>query len=129
MSSQEVPCFPVAHEMMHLAGGHRRARAHLTCVLDQVALNDRVCGKSIKGLHGTGLAPLTSLPLRISADRLADVCLAGGVWANGLLVDLVMPGLAARGLRVHLPRRVPPGDGGLCLGQALVAGSVPAEVS
>ena len=62
-------------------------------------------------------------------ERLADVCLAGGVWANGLLVDLVMPGLAARGLRVHLPRRVPPGDGGLCLGQALVAGSVPAEVS
>jgi hypothetical protein len=45
MSSQEVPCFPVADETMHLAGDHPRARAHLTCVLDQVALNDRVCGE------------------------------------------------------------------------------------
>ena len=45
MSSQEAPCFPVADETMHLAGGHPRARVHLTCVLDQVALNDRVCGE------------------------------------------------------------------------------------
>ncbi len=59
-----------------------------------------------------------------SREGLIDVCLAGGVWANGLLVDLVVPALAGRGLRVHLARAVPPGDGGLALGQALVAGSV-----
>jgi len=75
-TSRNSPCFPIADEMMHLAGGHPRARAHLTCVLDQVTLNDRLCGKSIKGLLGTGAAPLTSPPLRISADRPADACLA-----------------------------------------------------
>jgi hypothetical protein len=37
--------FPVADEMRHLAGGHPRARAHLTCVLDRLTLNDCVCGE------------------------------------------------------------------------------------
>jgi len=50
-----------------------------------------------------------------------DVCLAGGVFANGLLLDRIAVGFEGRGLRVHIPRSVPPGDGGLALGQVLVA--------
>lgn len=82
------------------------------------------------GFHAALADAITEVTCSL-ADRegLTDVCLAGGVWANGLLVDLVAPVLGARGLRAHLARRVPPGDGGLCLGQALVAGSVPVEVS
>jgi hydrogenase maturation protein HypF len=64
-----------------------------------------------------------------SREGITDVCLAGGVWANGLLVELVAPALVGRGLHVYLPSAVPPGDGGLALGQALVAGSVSAGVS
>ena len=67
--------------------------------------------------------------LLAARDDLTDICLAGGVWANGLLVELVAPALVDRGLRAHLAQAVPPGDGGLALGQALVAGSVSSEVS
>jgi hydrogenase maturation protein HypF len=56
-----------------------------------------------------------------SLHGVADVCLGGGVFANGLLTDAVHAGFGARGLRVHLARAVPPGDGGLALGQVLVA--------
>ena len=52
---------------------------------------------------------------------LDDVCLAGGVFANDLLLDDVATELTARGRRVHHARAVPPGDGGLALGQVLVA--------
>ena len=56
-----------------------------------------------------------------SSRRIEHVCLAGGVWANDLLADRVHDGLDRLGLVVHLPRAVPPGDGGLALGQAVVA--------
>lgn len=58
---QEVPCFPVADEVMHLAGGSSRARAYLTSLRDQVTSSDCVCGEEIKGLLGNGVAPLISL--------------------------------------------------------------------
>lgn len=51
------------------------------------------------------------------------VCLSGGVFQNKLLTELVVQGLEQTGLRSFLQRRVPPNDGGLSLGQAMVAAS------
>jgi hydrogenase maturation protein HypF len=45
--------------------------------------------------------------------------LCGGCFANERLVRETVKRLA--GLQVFLPRQVPPGDGGLALGQAVVA--------
>ncbi len=82
------------------------------------------------GFHAALARSVTEVVATLAArEDLADICLAGGVWANGVLVDLVAPALTERGLRVHLAQTVPSGDGGLCLGQALVAGSVASEVS
>lgn len=50
------------------------------------------------------------------------IALSGGVFMNRILNDLLVPELEARGLTVLRHRQVPPGDGGLALGQAVVAG-------
>jgi hydrogenase maturation protein HypF len=49
------------------------------------------------------------------------VTLSGGVFLNALLTREVQARLAGEGFRVFRHRRVPPGDGGLSLGQLAVA--------
>lgn len=79
-------------------------------------------GEVAAGFHVALADALVAAAGAVAASRRLDhVCLAGGVWANGLLVDRVHDGLDRLGLAVHLPRAVPPGDGGLALGQAVVA--------
>ncbi|MGB9605743.1 MAG: carbamoyltransferase HypF, partial [Bryobacteraceae bacterium] len=58
------------------------------------------------------------------ADRagVGDVCLSGGVFQNGYLVERAAALLEARGYRVWTHQRVPPNDGGIALGQAVLAG-------
>ena len=50
------------------------------------------------------------------------VVLSGGVFQNKLLTEQVYDLLTARGFQVFTHRLVPPNDGGLALGQALIAG-------
>ena len=49
--------------------------------------------------------------------------LGGGVFQNDLLTTALVSRLTAEGLRVFLPREVPVGDGGIALGQVVVAGA------
>jgi len=49
------------------------------------------------------------------------VVLAGGVFANRRLLERTRALLESRGLRVLVPERLPPGDGGISYGQAAVA--------
>lgn len=55
-------------------------------------------------------------------EGVRPVVLAGGCFANARLTESLLARLS--GVAVHLPRRVPPGDGGLALGQAVVAAAV-----
>jgi len=55
------------------------------------------------------------------AHATATVVLSGGVFQNALLLDRTSASLAAEGLRVLVPRRLPPNDGGISYGQAAVA--------
>jgi hydrogenase maturation protein HypF len=50
-----------------------------------------------------------------------SVVLTGGCFQNARLVGRAKERLAARGFDVHAPRSFPPNDGGISLGQALVA--------
>jgi hydrogenase maturation protein HypF len=47
--------------------------------------------------------------------------LSGGVFQNRLLLDRTVDRLAETGLRVLVPERLPPNDGGISFGQAAVA--------
>lgn len=49
------------------------------------------------------------------------VALSGGCLANARLSESILRELSGWGLEVVKPRRIPPGDGGLALGQAVVA--------
>lgn len=71
-----------------------------------------------QGLAG---AVVTAAARVATATDLSTVALSGGVFTNRLLLDAVAGGLRRRRLRVLTHRRVPAGDGGISLGQAVVA--------
>ena len=52
------------------------------------------------------------------------VVLSGGVFQNALLLERTSAALAAQGLRVLVPLRLPPNDGGISYGQAAVAAAL-----
>ena len=53
---------------------------------------------------------------------LEAVALSGGVWQNMLLLERTVKKLRGAGFVVYLHRQVPANDGGLSLGQAVIAG-------
>lgn len=70
--------------------------------------------------HGTlaeGLAALAAA----RAPGARRIAVTGGCAVNRPLVETLIAALARHGIEVLLPRAAPPGDGGLALGQALIA--------
>ncbi|MCC6124418.1 MAG: carbamoyltransferase HypF [Pirellulales bacterium] len=53
---------------------------------------------------------------------LQQIVLSGGCFQNALLLRRTFSRLTEAGYRVFLPQQVPPGDGGIALGQILIAG-------
>jgi hydrogenase maturation protein HypF len=59
---------------------------------------------------------------RVRAKRgLNEVALSGGLWQNQILFNLVREGLEQEEFIVYVHQRVPTNDGGLALGQAVIA--------
>jgi hydrogenase maturation protein HypF len=92
-----------------------------------------IVGELVRGLpaevlaarfHNT-LVAATSAAVRLTADAhgAMPVVLSGGCFQNRRLAEGVAAELASR-FEVHLHERVPPGDGGIALGQAAVAAAV-----
>ncbi|MFG1948189.1 carbamoyltransferase HypF [Nonomuraea sp. NPDC048826] len=70
-----------------------------------------------------GLAGAVVRAVRILAERtgLRTAALSGGVFQNTVLLEAVVSGLELERFEVLTHSRVPPGDGGVALGQAVVA--------
>ena len=68
--------------------------------------------------HETLAALAEDVAARVGASR---VVLTGGCFQNARLTRRAAERLERRGLRVHVPRAFPPNDGGISLGQVLVA--------
>ncbi len=72
--------------------------------------------------HNTLAHAITQVCADIAnSDGIRRVCLSGGTFQNFHLVGLAAELLRKAGLEVYLHARVPPNDGGLCLGQAVIA--------
>ncbi len=57
-------------------------------------------------------------------EHVTHVCLSGGVFQNMLLLGQTMDLLEGSGLTVHTHHQVPANDGGLALGQAVIAATI-----
>ncbi|MBL9089521.1 MAG: carbamoyltransferase HypF [Planctomycetia bacterium] len=90
--------------------------------LVEALLDDRRRGAPVAimaaKIHATLAEALVTLARQLAAPRLA---LTGGCWQNVRLLAATRARLAAAGIEAVVHRRVPPGDGGLALGQAAVA--------
>ncbi len=72
--------------------------------------------------HNTVAAATAQACLRVASDRgAALVVLGGGVFANRRLLEHTGSLLVGADVRVLVPERLPPGDGGISFGQAAVA--------
>jgi hydrogenase maturation protein HypF len=58
------------------------------------------------------------------SDGLNRVCLSGGTFQNFFLVDKFVNRLESAGFQVYLHSQVPPNDGGISLGQAVIANAL-----
>jgi hydrogenase maturation protein HypF len=90
--------------------------------LVRAVLGDRAAGEPVGRISArfhNALAELAVAAARHWGGR--DVVLTGGCFQNALLTDRVRQRLLDAGFRVLMHHQVPPGDGGIALGQVLVA--------
>jgi len=75
--------------------------------------------------HNTIAAIIIEVCSRLrSEDGINRVCLSGGTFQNVYLVERAVSSLRAKGFEVFLHSRVPPNDGGISLGQAVIANAL-----
>ena len=72
--------------------------------------------------HNTVAAIVVEVCRRLAAaEQLHRVCLSGGTFQNTYLLERTVAGLRSNGFQVFLHAKVPPNDGGISLGQAVIA--------
>jgi hydrogenase maturation protein HypF len=72
--------------------------------------------------HNTIAAIIVEVCNRLrEEERLDRACLSGGTFQNLYLLERAVAGLRAHGFEVLLHAKVPPNDGGISLGQAVIA--------
>jgi len=80
-----------------------------------------VCDGAARFHRGLAAAVVRMARWQSEQQGIGTVALGGGVFQNKVFTELVLRGLQGSGLDVMLPRLVPVNDGGLALGQALIA--------
>jgi len=75
--------------------------------------------------HNTLAAAIVEACNRIrSSDGLTCVCLSGGTFQNMFLLERAVSRLRQNGFEVFLHAKVPPNDGSIALGQAVIANAI-----
>jgi hydrogenase maturation protein HypF len=96
-------------------------RQTIATIVQEIARNRSVNEISAR-FHNTLSAAIVEVCCRIrKSDGLDRVCLSGGVFQNHLLLGLTAAELRRLGFGVFLHAMVPANDGGISLGQAVIA--------
>jgi hydrogenase maturation protein HypF len=105
-------------------------------VVDFTGMFRELTGRVLAGDDRASLARAFHVTIATAAAEVCDrirvtagmnrVVLSGGVFQNKLLAEGIHDLLTARDFQVFTHRLVPPNDGGLALGQAIIAGRSPA---
>jgi hydrogenase maturation protein HypF len=83
----------------------------------------RVVQQLAADFHTTLAAAACDMIVKMSkVSSIASIVLSGGVFQNVTLLTEIIRMLEQYGLRIYLHRQTPPNDGGLALGQAIIAG-------
>ena len=93
-------------------------------------LSRRLAGENVNDLARLFHKRLAEMTAQICEElslktKIKTVALSGGVFQNSLLTSLTIKKLQRRGLKVLRHELIPPNDGGICIGQAVHAASVP----
>jgi hydrogenase maturation protein HypF len=97
------------------------ARLTIAAVLDDVSRGTDRGVVSARFHNGLAFATARACEAAAQARGTDLVVLSGGVFQNRILVEATAELLRDAGLRVLLPERLPPNDGGISYGQAAVA--------
>jgi hydrogenase maturation protein HypF len=97
------------------------ARPTVLAVRDDVEAGASAGQVSARFHHAVARATARGCEVLAGAAGLDAVVLSGGVFQNRLLLEETSALLEGAGLRVLVPERLPPGDGGISYGQAAVA--------
>ena len=93
-------------------------------VVNDVA-NTRPIGEISSRFHRTLISLFTDLSVRIGKERnLKQVVLSGGVFQNAIMLTGLTRALEEKGFQVFSHQQVPTNDGGIALGQAVVAAAI-----
>jgi hydrogenase maturation protein HypF len=90
--------------------------------LVRAVLADRAAGVPVPRISGRFHNALANLAVQLTRRfRYTRVVLTGGCFQNLILSQKITDRLVEEGVKVYIHRNVPPGDGGIALGQVFVA--------
>jgi hydrogenase maturation protein HypF len=92
-------------------------RPMLRSILKDIRGNEEP-GRMADRFHGALVEAIVLVARRSGMDRVA---LGGGCFQNAVLLERAISRLSGEGIRCYWPQRIPPNDGGISFGQALVA--------
>ena len=119
-----APAGPLPYELIRPDEGPLRLdwRPMVTALLAGRGAEPAERNRLARAFHETLAAMFAEAAIEAAAtERLRRVVLSGGCFANAVLTASLAERLARAGLEVILHRRMPTGDGGLSLGQAVIA--------
>ena len=104
-------------------GGERviDPRAAIKAIAGDIAAGAEVSAVARRFHEGVAVATAAACAEAAERSGLDLVVLSGGVFQNRLLLERTSALLGAAHLRVLVPERLPPNDGGISFGQAAVA--------